>query len=68
MKGGLKLMKKEGKMLTITEVAKKLNMHYMTIYYWCRDGKLPAVQFDKIYRIDEEDLKKFLEDKKVVAK
>jgi len=59
----------EGKMLTITEVAKRLGCHYMTIYYWVRDGKLPAIQFGKIYRIDEEDLKKFLEDnKKVVAK
>ena len=61
-------MKGEVKMLTVSDVAKRLNMHYMTIYYWVRDGKLPAVQFDKIYRIDEEDLKKFLEDKKVVAK
>lgn len=58
----------EKTMLTITEVAKRLGCHYMTIYYWVRDGKLPSVQFDKIYRIDEEDLKKFLEDKKVVAK
>ncbi|GAJ12318.1 unnamed protein product [marine sediment metagenome] len=59
----------EGKtMLTITEVAKRLGCHYMTIYYWVKQGKLPAVQFDKIYRIDEEELKKFLEDRKVVKK
>ena len=60
----------EGKtMLTLQEVAKKLNMHYMTIYSWVKSGKLPAIQFGKIYRIDEEVLKKFIEEnKKVVAK
>ena len=60
----------EGKtMLTLQEVAEKLNMHYMTIYSWVKSGKLPAIQFGKIYRIDEEVLKKFIEEnKKVVAK
>ena len=62
-------MKGEVKMLTIPEVAKRLNMHYNTIYYWCRDGKLPSIQFDRIYRIDEKELEKFLKSKrKVVAK
>ncbi|MBA7549277.1 hypothetical protein ES705_41753 [subsurface metagenome] len=61
-------MERGSKMLTIQEVAKQLNCHYMTIYYWVRDGKLPAVQLNKIYRISEEDLKKFLKNKKVVAK
>lgn len=62
-------MKGEVTMLTLQQVAKKLNMHYMTIYYWVRDGKLPAMQFNKIYRVSEKDLDKFIEDnKKVVAK
>ena len=62
-------MKKEGKMLKLSEVAAKLNMHYMTIYSYVKSGKLPAVQFDKIYRVDEEVLEKFIEEnKKVVAK
>jgi len=59
----------EGKaMLTVQDVAKRLNMHYMTVYYWVRDGKLPAVQINKIYRIDERELEEFLKTKKVVAK
>ncbi|MBA7565246.1 hypothetical protein ES708_06922 [subsurface metagenome] len=62
-------MKKEGKMLTLTEVAKRLNCHYMTIYSWVKSGKLPVTQFGKIYRVDEEVLEKFIEEnKKVVAK
>lgn len=61
-------MKKEVKMLTVQDVAKRLNMHYMTIYYWVRDGKLPAVQINKIYRIDEGELEEFLRTNKVVAK
>lgn len=56
------------KMLTTKEVAKKLNMHYMTIYQWCHDGVLPAIQIDKVYRIDEDELAKFLETKKRKAK
>lgn len=61
-------MEREVKMLTVQDVAKRLNMHYMTIYYWVRDGKLPAVQINKVYRIDERELEEFLKTNKVVAK
>jgi excisionase family DNA binding protein len=55
-------------MLTITEIAKKLRLDYQTIYMWVRQGRLPAIQVDKAYRINEADLAKFLEANKVKVK
>jgi excisionase family DNA binding protein len=42
--------------LTVPEVAARLRMTPMTIYRWIEDGKLPALQIGKHYRIRESDL------------
>ena len=55
-------------MLTIQEVAEKLNLHYNTVYSYIRKGELKAVQFDRVYRVKEKDLQEFLKKRKVVVK
>ncbi|MBA7528496.1 hypothetical protein ES705_20683 [subsurface metagenome] len=55
-------------MLTLTEAAKICGFKYITLWTWCQQNKIPYFNIGGSYRIDEEDLKKFLESKKVVAK
>ena len=51
-------------MLSLKEVAKKLDLHYNTIYGYVRSGELKAIKFKKVYRIEEEELKKFIKNKR----
>ena len=51
-------------MLKLKEVAKKLGMHYNTIYSYVRSGELKAIKFKKSYRIEEQELEKFIRSKK----
>ncbi|MBA7534899.1 hypothetical protein ES705_27149 [subsurface metagenome] len=55
-------------MLTLTEAAKRCGFKYITLWTWCQQNKIPYFNIGGSYRIDEEDLNKFLESKKVVAK
>jgi len=50
--------------LSLQEVAEKLNLHYNTIYNYVRSGELKAVKFKKVYRIEEEELQKFIKNKR----
>lgn len=52
-------------MLTVAQVAEKLNVTPKTVTRWIEQGKLPAMKFGKIYRIEAEDFNKFIEDSKV---
>lgn len=51
-------------MLSLSEVAKKLGLHYNTIYSFVRLGKLKAYKFGRSYRVEEVELKKYIEDKR----
>ncbi|GAI86417.1 unnamed protein product [marine sediment metagenome] len=55
-------------MLTLTEAAKRCGFKYITLWTWVQKNKIPHYNIDGSYRIDSEDLNKFLESKKVVAK
>jgi len=55
-------------MLTLKEAAKICGFKYITLYNWVQKNKIPHYNINGSYRIDEEDLKKFLKSKKVVAK
>jgi len=55
-------------MLTLKEAAKLCGFKYITLWTWIQKKKIPYYNINGSYRIDEEDLKKFLESKKVVAK
>jgi excisionase family DNA binding protein len=44
--------------LTVEEVARLLRVHPNTVYRWCREGQLEAIQFGKRWRIPRNALKK----------
>jgi len=51
--------------LTIQEVSDRIGLAYITVYQYCRTGKIPCVQFDRVYRVSEKELNKWLKTKKV---
>lgn len=52
------------KMLTVNEVAERLGLHAHTIRRYIREGKIPAAKFGRVWRVDEEDLRAFIEEQK----
>ncbi len=44
---------------SIEEVAKLLNVAYLTVYRWVKSGKLHAIKAGKQYRINKDDLNSF---------
>lgn len=54
--------------LSTQEVADKLSVSYLSVYYWIKDGVLPAYKFRREFRISVTDLDKFIRDKKVKGK
>lgn len=46
---------------SLEEVAKVLNLSYMTIYRWAHSGKLKAFQVGRKYRVSSLDLKEFID-------
>jgi len=57
-------MKKEN-LLTVNQVAERLQLKPATIHKYIRDGKINAIKLGgKVYRISEEDLMKFITEQK----
>ena len=52
-------------MITVNEVAEKLNISSRMVRKLIMEGKLPALKFGNTYRIVPEDLEKFIQDSKV---
>jgi putative molybdopterin biosynthesis protein len=57
-------MNKNGHFLTPSEVAKELQLNLLTIYKYIRSKKLLAIRFGRNYRIEKEDLDKFIRSNK----
>ena len=51
-------------MLTLQEVAETLDVHYMTVYRYVREGMLPSVRVNRSWQISRADLKEFQSNKK----
>jgi excisionase family DNA binding protein len=51
--------------LTPSEIAKQLKLNLLTIYKYIRGCELKAMQFGRSYRVSEENLEKFLDNKKL---
>lgn len=49
--------------MTLDEVAQELGVHYQTAYKWVRSGSLRAVRVGGAYRIEPDDLSKFVDDR-----
>lgn len=56
-----------GQLLTVPEVAKQLNVRKETVRQEIADLNLPAVKIRSVWRIDPDDLSKYLEDRKVTC-
>jgi len=55
-------------MLSLKQVAQKLNIAYVTLYYnYIRTGKIKAIKLDGVYRVKERDLEAFIKSRKVVV-
>lgn len=48
------------KFLTVAEVAKELRLSCPTITRYLRSGALKGLKFERVWRMKEEDLAKFL--------
>ncbi len=46
--------------LTLKEVAQRLKLHPNTLRRYAKEGKLPAMKFGRVWRIEEKDLKDFM--------
>jgi excisionase family DNA binding protein len=47
-------------LLAIEDVAAQLKVQPRTVLEWLRTGKLPGYKLGRLWRVDPEDLKKFL--------
>jgi excisionase family DNA binding protein len=50
------------KMLTVKEVAELVRLNEATVYKLAKEGKIPAVRFEKQWRVREEALEAWLQD------
>jgi len=48
------------KLMTMQEVADRLNVTRKCVYNWVHDGKLEAYKVSSIYRVSQEQLEAFL--------
>ncbi|MFA6991844.1 MAG: helix-turn-helix domain-containing protein [Candidatus Gracilibacteria bacterium] len=53
------------KYLTTEQVANILQVHPLTILKFIKQGKLKGVKIGRVYRIQENDVKQFLDDRKM---
>jgi excisionase family DNA binding protein len=47
-------------LLSINDVAAQLKLQPRTVLEWLRTGKLPGYKLGRVWRVDPEDVKKFL--------
>ena len=54
-----------GELLTVEEVSERIKVIKDTVREWLRNGDLVGIKLGKAWRIEEQDLIEFLEDRKV---
>lgn len=52
-----------GRLLTVAEVAHRLKVANVSVYRLLRSGRLPGIKAAGGYRVREDDVRKFLEDR-----
>ena len=52
-----------GKFFTVAEVARQLRVSNMTVYRLIKSGQLPAVRVGRGYRIRDEDVRRYLDER-----
>jgi len=53
-------------MMTVAEVAKKLNVAKKTIYNWSKNGEIPSYQIGQGLRFDKSEIEEWLKNKRRV--
>ncbi|MBA7472792.1 hypothetical protein ES707_08124 [subsurface metagenome] len=48
------------KLLILKEVCERLRLHQNTVREYINEGKIPAIKFDRVLRVEEKDLEKFI--------
>ena len=56
------------KTLTPQDVAENLQVGVRQVYKWIQDGDLPAVRLGRVYRVQPDDLQRFLVERKTVRR
>ena len=56
------------KLLTVNETAKILRLNPETVARYIREGKIPAIKFGRVWRVEEKDLEEFIKKRKTGAK
>lgn len=56
------------KLLTVNEAAEILRLGPETIARYIREGKIPAIKFGRVWRVEEKDLEEFIKKRKTGAK
>ena len=51
-------------LLTVNEAGKLLRLNPETVARYIREGKIPGVKFGRVWRIEKEDLKRFIRERK----
>ena len=50
-----------GRFMTVAEVARQLRVSNMTVYRLIKSGDMPALRVGRSFRLREEDVRKYLE-------
>jgi len=56
------------RLLTVNEAAKILRLNSETVARYIREGKISAVKFGRVWRVEEKDLEEFIRERKREAK
>ncbi len=54
------------KIYNCEEVSERYNVKLITVWDWIRKKKLPAIKIGREYRIKEEDLKAFEDERRTI--
>lgn len=54
-------------LLTPADIATRLQVHEKTVQRWLKSGKLKGIKLEKFWRIEENDLREFLNSHKTVS-
>ena len=55
-------------LLTLREVCERLRLHINTVREYINEGKIPAIKFDRVWRVEEKDLEEFVRARKQKVK
>lgn len=56
------------KMYNCEEVSERYNVKVITVWDWIRNKKLPAIKIGREYRIREEDIEAFENERRTMTK